>query len=454
MGYPDTRARPGRRSAAVASPDETRRSPIPLTSGPSRPDLSIVLLAIDEARNLETLLPEISRVVRDIGISSETIVVDGGSRDDTAGVAARCGARVIRQTRSGYGEALRIGFAAAEGAYVATMDADLSHEAQVLARLWAARDPMGIGIASRYVAGGSARTGLVRLLLSRLLNVVFSRGLSLRTRDVSSGFRIYPVAALRKLSARGTDFDILPEILVQAHAEGWRISEIPFRYTPRRAGSSKARLLRLGAAYLRTFARLWRLRNSIAAADYDERAHDSVLPLQRAWQRRRHEIVTRQAGGGGRVLDVGCGSSRILRDLPGAVGLDISFPKLRYMRRYGIPLVHGSIFALPFRDRVADVVVCSEIIEHVPGGPAPLAELARVLRPGGILVLGTPDYGRRSWRIIEALYRRLVPGGYADEHITHYTHDELVAAVTALGHRHLRSDYVFGSEMILTFERR
>lgn len=393
-------------------------------------------------------------MVDGIGITCEIVVVDGGSRDDTAGVAARCGARVIHQARPGYGEALRAGFTATAGSYVATMDADLSHEADVLARLWAARDPLGIAIASRYIAGGSAQTGVVRLLLSRLLNAVFSRGLSLRVRDVSSGFRIYPVAALEKLSARAADFDILPEILVRAHAEGWRITEIPFRYSPRLSGSSKARLLHLGRAYLRTFARLWWLRNSIAAADYDERAHDSPIPLQRAWQRRRHEIVTRQAAAGGRIIDIGCGSSRILRDMPRAVGVDVSFAKLRYMRRYGIPLVHGSIFALPFRDQCADVVVCSEVIEHIPGGPAPFAEMARVLRPGGILVLGTPDYARRSWRIFEALYRRLAPGGYADEHITHYTHDGLVAMVTGIGHRHLRTDYVLGSEMILTFERR
>lgn len=419
-----------------------------------RLDLSIVILALDEERNLETLLPEISRVVRDMGVTSETIVVDGGSRDGTARVAARLGARVVVQARAGYGEALRTGFAAATGAYVITMDADLSHEADVVARLWAARDPTGLAVASRYVAGGAARTGLVRLLLSRLLNVVFSRGLSMRIRDVSSGFRIYPAAALEQLSAHADDFDILPEVLVRAHAEGWRVVEIPFRYAPRRSGSSKARLLRLGADYLRTFVRLWRLRNSIAAADYDERAYDSPIPLQRAWQRRRHEIVTRQAGAGGRILDIGCGSSRILRDLPGAVGLDVSFRKLRYMRRYGIPLVQGSIFALPFHDGSVDVVVCSEVIEHVPGGPAPFLEIARVQRPGGTLVLGTPDYGRRSWRVFEALYRTLAPGGYADEHITHYTHDDLVATVTGIGYHHLRTDYVLGSEMILTFERR
>lgn len=389
-----------------------------------------------------------------MGASSETIVVDGGSRDDTVGVAGRLGARVVAQSGAGYGDALRTGFAAAEGSYILTMDADLSHEAGVIERLWAARDPLGIAVASRYIVGGSSAAGRGRLLLSQALNRVFSRGLSLRVRDVSSGFRIYPATALEQLSPEANDFDILPELLVQAHVEGWRIAEIPLRYAPRGSGSSKARVLRLAAAYVRTFAKLWRLRNSIAAADYDERAHDSPIPLQRAWQRRRHGIVTRQARPGERIVDIGCGSSRILRDLPGAIGVDVSFRKLRYMGRYGIPLVQGSIFALPFADRSADVIVCSEVIEHVPAGPIPFAEMARVLRPGGRLILGTPDYGRRSWRIFEWLYRKLAPGGYADEHITRYTHGELVERVTAIGHRHLRTDYVLGSEMILTFERR
>jgi glycosyltransferase involved in cell wall biosynthesis len=419
-----------------------------------RPDLSVVLLALDEERNLATLLPEIARILEPLDGTSETIVVDGGSRDGTARVAAQLGARVVVQPRGGYGEALRTAFAAARGTYVLTMDADLSHGADVIPRLWAARDPAGITIASRYVPGGDARTGALRLVLSRILNAVFSRGLSLNVRDTSSGFRIHPSAALERLGTRADDFDVLPETLVRAHGEGWRIREIPFHYAPRRSGTSKARLARLGVAYLRTFARLWRLRNSIAAADYDERAFDSPIPLQRAWQRRRHAIVTGEARRAGRTVDIGCGSSRILRDLPGAVGLDISFAKLRYMRRYGGPLVQGSIFALPFRDGSVEVIVCSEVIEHVPAGPGPFAEMARVQRLGGTLVLGTPDYGTWSWRMFEALYRRLAPGGYADEHITRYTHEGLVAAVSRHGYRHVRTSYVLASEMILTFERR
>ncbi len=418
---------------------------------PDQPQLSIVVPTLNERDNVELLVPALRRTLDEMRITGEILVVDAGSQDGTAEAATRAGARALH-VRRGYGHALRMGLGEARGEFVITMDADLSHEPEVVARLWSIRDPLTIGIASRYVPGGSARTGRTRILLSRLLNVVFARGLALPVRDLSSGFRIYPRRAAQMLRPRANDFDILPELLVRAHITGWRIVEIPFDYAPRFAGRSKARLVRLASAYVRTFGQLWRLRNSIASADYDERAFDSIVPLQRYWQRSRHSLVTR-AVSRGPVLDVGCGSSRILRDLPGVVGVDIAFSKLRYMSRYGLPLVQASIFALPFRDGTFETVVCSEVIEHVAERELPLRELARVNKSGGTLVLGTPDYGRLSWRAFEAAYRVLAPGGYADEHITQYTHDELRDRVVGLGYRHVRTDYVAGSEMILIFER-
>ena len=415
------------------------------------PQLSVVIPTLDERDNIAHLIPALCQITQSKGVSAEILVLDAGSKDGTADAAQRAGATVLQVDR-GYGHALRQGLRVARGEYVITMDADLSHEPDVVARLWAVRDPMTIGIASRYVRGGTARTSRTRIVLSRALNVVFARGLALPARDLSSGFRIYPRRAAQMLEPRGNDFDILPEILVRAHAAGWRIAEIPFDYAPRKAGRSKARLARLGAAYVRTFARLWRLRNSIAAADYDERAYDSIIPLQRYWQRRRHSLVTRSAVRAP-ILDVGCGSSRILRDLPGVVGVDISFPKLRYMSRYGVPLVQASIFALPFADESFETVVCSEVIEHVAERETPLRELARVNKRGGTLVLGTPDYATFAWRAFEAAYRKLAPGGYADEHITQYTHAELRARVEALGYRYERTDYVARAEMILVFTR-
>ena len=203
-------------------------------------DLTVVIPTLNERENVELLLPQLRRTLDGMGVRGEILVLDAGSRDGTADAAERMGARAIR-LGSGYGEAIRVGLREARGEYVVTMDADLSHQPEVVSRLWSIRHPMTIGIASRYAPGGSARTSATRIALSRLLNVVFARGLALPVHDLSSGFRIYPRRAAQMLEAQADDFDILPEILVRAHSSGWRIVEMPFEYAPRNAGSSKAR---------------------------------------------------------------------------------------------------------------------------------------------------------------------------------------------------------------------
>jgi SAM-dependent methyltransferase len=198
---------------------------------------------------------------------------------------------------------------------------------------------------------------------------------------------------------------------------------------------------------------MWELRNSILCADYDDRAFDSRIPPQRYWQRRRHQIVTEFAAEQGDCLDVGCGSSRILSSLDQVVGVDVLVRKLRWARKYGKPLVNASIFDLPFADGSFDCVISSEVIEHIPAGQKPFLEMRRVLKDGGSLILGTPDYGRLSWRIIEGLYHHLIPGGYADEHITQYTKVELIHSMEELGFVFCDIKYVFGSEMIMLFRK-
>ena len=415
--------------------------------------LSVVLPALNEAASLERMLPDLLSALGALDVAAEVIVVDGGSQDSTVEVARRHGARTILQEGPGYGGALRTGFRAAQGEYVLTLDADGSHDPTFLRDVWSARESAEVVIASRYVLGGRAEMPWTRLLLSRTLNLAFRRGLSLPARDLSSGFRLYARRAIARLDLTATDFDVLEEILIRALAEGYRVREIPFHYRARLSGRSHADLRKFALSYLRTFGRMWRLRNSIAAADYDARAYDSVVPLQRYWQRRRFKLITGFMRGFERVLDVGCGSSRILGSNPSMVGLDVQAHKLRFDRRYGNPLVHASIFALPFRDASFDCVVCSEVIEHVPADARAFDELARVLRAGGRLVLGTPDYDRWTWRALERLYARLAPGGYADEHITHYRRQGLTAYLEGRGFKVERVSYVGASEMIFCLRK-
>jgi len=178
-----------------------------------------------------------------------------------------------------------------------------------------------------------------------------------------------------------------------------------------------------------------------------------LIPLQRSWQRRRHRIITALARANGRTLDVGCGSSVILQSLNHAIGLDVRRNKLRFMRKYGVPVLQGSVMALPFRDAGFDCVVCSQVIEHIPADPVIMTELIRVLRPGGLLILGTPDYATIGWRVIEPLYGFFTPGGYKDEHITHYTQETLRALAARYGLGVTDCAYVYRSELILAMRK-
>jgi SAM-dependent methyltransferase len=362
--------------------------------------------------------------------------------------------QIVRSTSPGYGAAVAAGFARSSGAWIATLDPDVLAPEDALEALWARRHDADVVIGSRYVAGGSAVMPAWRRVGSRALNGVFGRGLSLNVRDMSSGLRLYRarvVAALRPLPA---GLDALQSILVDAYAEGWRVVEIPIAYRADPAGASHGRAPRFAADYVRTFWRLWKLRNSIECADYDARAYDSAIPLQRYWQRSRYRHVTDLFAGEGPVLDVGCGSSRIIGALPpGSVAIDVLRRKLRYARRFGRPVVHASGFALPFGDGAFPCVVCSQVIEHVPKESPILAELVRVLAPGGRLVLGTPDYANWEWVLTEKLYGFFAPGAYADEHIAHYTRAELIERFTRLGFTHEATRYILRGELILAFRR-
>ena len=417
------------------------------------PDLSVVVPALDEGASIGELVRKVAAQAERHHLAVEILVVDGGSTDATRRWARAAGAEVLAQPGRGYADALRAGLRAAAGRFVLTMDGDYSHDPDFIDALWARREAAELVIASRYVPGAHALMPRSRRLLSHVLNGATRWILSLPVRDVSSGYRLYRRAVLAGIATHATHFDVLIELVTRIHAGGWRVEEVPFHYRPRRGGRSHASLLRFGVSYARTLLRMWAHRNSLESADYDDRAFSSRIPLQRWWQRRRYAIVLALLGRAERVLDVGCGSSKILEALPHAVGLDLRFEPLRFRRRTNRWLVQGGVQALPFRDRAFDAVICSEVLEHAPYDPRIFTELRRVLEADGVLVLGTPDYGRWQWRWIEWWYTRLLPGAHGHEHVERYTEASLRARLAAFGFRVLEARSICRAELILRCAR-
>ena len=350
--------------------------------------IAVVVPCLNEAENLQLLLPQVNAVLKGLEIPAEVYVVDGGSTDGTEAQAKRFGARVLRQRGTGYGGAIKTAFEDIESTYIITLDADMSHHPAILKYLYEMRHQAEIVIASRYVKQGYGAMPWSRKILSGTLNRVFRGILDLPVHDLSSGFRLYHRKAVAALKLEFSTYAVLQEILVKAFCEGYQVKEIPFHYLPRRHGKTHARLLRFGRDYLVVLCKMWSLRNSIASADYDNRAFNGLVPLQRYWQRERYRIILGFLEDKLRVLDAGCGSTQILNGAPQIVGLDLQLRKLRFMRRRGRRLVNASTFALPFRDASFEVVISSEVIEHIEESDAIFAELVRCVEPGGALILG------------------------------------------------------------------
>jgi SAM-dependent methyltransferase len=413
--------------------------------------LSLIVVSRKDRKRLAERLSRLHAVAASLGIDHELLVISARSGTTARSLASMTNVRVIQSPASRFGTALSAGLRAAGGTHVLVLDDDTLETPEIVRDLWSHRDRGDVIIGSRYITGSHLDAPVSRRVPSLWLNRTFSRGLSLTIHDLSSVPRLFRARVLQPERYRATGFDILQEILVDAYAEGWRIIEVPIRTHQRRA---YRRLLGFGAHYTSSFWRLWKLRNSIECADYDARAHDSPIPLQRYWQRQRYRHVTELIAGAGPVLDVGCGSSRIIGALPpGSVAVDVLMRKLRYARRFRAMLVNASGFDLPFPDRSFPCVLCSQVIEHVPKSSSILAELDRVLQPGGRLVLGTPDYAQWQWRVTETLYGWAAPGAYADEHISHYTRRELVDHFTARGYTHEETRYILRGELILAFTK-
>ncbi len=109
-------------------------------------------------------------------------------------------------------------------------------------------------------------------------------------------------------------------------------------------------------------------------------------PLHLARRLLREAIQERAHYARGWLLDVGCGG-RPYRDLLAHtvryIGIDVP-PN-------GQVELYGDGMKLPFRDAVFDTVLCNEVLEHVPEPFMVLEEAARVLKPGGVLLLTTPQ---------------------------------------------------------------
>lgn len=109
------------------------------------------------------------------------------------------------------------------------------------------------------------------------------------------------------------------------------------------------------------------------------------------------------------ILDVGCGTGHFSQGLTGdnlVVGVDISFAMLGFARKKKLEVVHASGKRLPFEAGVFDLVIANNIIQSIREGAAFVAELARVTRPRGRILVCAPNGENLGLPLLRFLEKR------------------------------------------------
>jgi Glycosyl transferase family 2 len=261
----------------------------------------------------------IGRVVAAARAHGPVLVVDDGSRDDSAAVAAAAGAEVLRHARRlGKAQALLSGIAAARrrgGTVVVTLDGDGQHDPAAIPALLAAA-----GAGERAVVVGNRLSGpgtlpSMRRNAIRMASFFANWTSGLTLHDSQSGFRVYPLALFDDVRTRRGGFVFETEILLAAAARGWRVEECAVAAIPRGGQRSRFRPVRDGVAigtFLagRVLARWGREartlgREILSVFDADRRASRHADILQAAapyadtparWSAAVGAAVTRRAG--------------------------------------------------------------------------------------------------------------------------------------------------------------
>ena len=202
----------------------------------TRQRISVIIPALNEQ-------DAIGLVIRDIpkDVADEIIVVDNGSTDNTAMVAEKAGARVVREPHRGYGDACLKGIASAhEPDIVVFLDGDYSDYPEEMARIVAPimQGTADLVIGSRMMGDGGKQVLLPQAyfgnkLATWLIDLLYHH----RYTDLGP-FRAIRCNALNQLDMRDRNFGWTIEMQIKAIKQGLSIMEVPVRYRTR-IGTSK-----------------------------------------------------------------------------------------------------------------------------------------------------------------------------------------------------------------------
>jgi glycosyltransferase involved in cell wall biosynthesis len=198
-------------------------------------ELSVVMPCLNEAETLESCICKAQTALRQSNIAGEIIVADNGSSDGSSEIAERMGARVVHVKERGYGNALMVGIAAAQGKYIVMGDADDSYDFGQIGRFL---EPLRKG--ADLVMGNRFRGGIEKAAMPPLHRYLGNPVLSALGRlffrspfgDFHCGLRAFSKSAYNRMGLHTTGMEFASEMVVKATLLKLSLVEVPTTLAP------------------------------------------------------------------------------------------------------------------------------------------------------------------------------------------------------------------------------
>ncbi len=191
-------------------------------------DIAIVMPCLNEERTIETCINEAKSFIKRAKLKGEIVVVDNNSTDNSAAIAKRNGARIIRETERGYGCALRAGLQTAKGEVIIMGDCDMTYDFANIDDMYAALQKYDLVIGDRFKGGiekgampWSHHVGVKGL--SAIARVRYGS----KVRDFHCGLRGVRKDALCKMKLKTTGMEFATELIAEAERVDLTIGQVP-----------------------------------------------------------------------------------------------------------------------------------------------------------------------------------------------------------------------------------
>ena len=193
-------------------------------------DLTILMPCLNEEENIGHCIHEAMGYLKKHSLNGEVLIVDNGSTDRSTEIAAASGARVVHESKRGYGSALRSGLRASRSTVIIFGDSDSTYDFSDLDAIYLplARHQYDVIIGNRFA--GLMETGAMNL--SHRLGVPFlswcaRKKFKVNIHDFHCGIRGIRKDALEKLDFRTTGMEFATEMIAEAGRKGLRTGEVP-----------------------------------------------------------------------------------------------------------------------------------------------------------------------------------------------------------------------------------